>query len=229
MTEHHLRSRDGRPACRARCGAPAGRADVYTVTAPLLPRNAADRLWTRVRELVLGPPLPSRLQRAERLGILGAVALIGSDMIASSVYGPEEMILHLGEAGPGGVAFAFPLAVGISVLLAILAASYWQTIKAYPSGAGGYIVAKDNFGPFVGIVGAAALLIDYTLDVAVSIATGVQSITSALPDIAWARVWLCLAALVLITLANLRGIRAGASYCRRQFRPARSSSTRPQP
>src|SRR6185437_7348490 len=99
------------------------------------------------------------------------------DMIASSVYGPEEMIRRLAEAGPGGVAFAFPVALAIGALLAILAVSYLQTIKAYPSGAGGYIVAKDNLGPLIGVIAAAALLIDYTLDVAVSIATGVQSIT----------------------------------------------------
>ncbi|MDQ6669447.1 MAG: APC family permease [Chloroflexota bacterium] len=176
---------------------------LYTVTPEPRPRDTLER----IRELVLGPPLPSRLQTAERLGILGAVALIGSDMIASSVYGPEEMILRLGEAGRGGVALAFPVSLGIGVLLAVLAVSYLQTIRAYPRGAGGYIVASDNFGPFLGIVGAAALLIDYTLDVAVSIATGVQSITSALPDLASARVWLCLLALMIITLANLRGIR----------------------
>src|SRR5438105_15528078 len=114
---------------------------VYTVTAEPEPRSAVERLWRRVRELSLGPALPSRLQRAERLGILGAVALIGSDMIASSVYGPEEMVRRLGEAGPGGVRFAFPIALGIGLLLLILAGSYLQTIKAYPSGAGGYIVA----------------------------------------------------------------------------------------
>jgi amino acid transporter len=182
--------------------------DVYTVTAEPEPRGNVQRGWRWVRELVLGPPLPTRLQRAERLGVLGTVALIGSDMIASSVYGPEEMIRHLGEAGPGGVAFAFPVALAIGVLLAILAVSYLQTIKAYPSGAGGYIVAKDNFGALVGVIGAAALLIDYTLDVAVSIATGVQSITSAVPDLAASRVYVCLAALALITLTNLRGIRA---------------------
>lgn len=187
--------------------------DVYTILAADPPaQSTLQQGWDHVRRLLLGPPLPSRLQSAERLGILGAVALIGSDMIASSVYGPEEMILHLGEAGPGGVAFAFALSLGIAVLLAILAASYFQTIRAYPDGAGGYIVAKDNFGPFVGVIGAAALLIDYTLDVAVSIATGVQSITSAVPDLASARVWLCLAALAVICLANLRGIRAAGLF-----------------
>jgi amino acid transporter len=136
------------------------------------------------------------------------VALIGSDMIASSVYGPEEMLRRLGEAGPNGSSLAFPLALGIGVLLTSLAISYQQTIRAYPSGAGGYIVAKDNFGPLLGLIAAAALLIDYTLDVAVSVATGVQSITSALPQLAPSRVWVCLIALVVVTLTNLRGIRA---------------------
>src|ERR1700716_4601607 len=198
ITEDRLESGESRAGVRL--VAP----DLYTVTAEPEPRGAFQRAWRRAREVVLGPPLASRLQRAERLSIFAAIALIGSDMIASSVYGPEEMILRLGEAGPGGVAFAFPLTVAIGLLLAVLAISYLQTIKAYPNGAGGYIVAKDNFGPLLGVIGAAALLIDYTLDVAVSIATGVQSITSALPDVGWALVWLCLAALGIYTLANLR-------------------------
>ncbi|MBV9580049.1 MAG: APC family permease [Chloroflexi bacterium] len=181
---------------------------VFSVAGQVPPTSGLGRVMRRVRALILGPPLPSRAQQAERLTVLAAVALIGSDMIASSVYGPEEMILHLGEAGPAGIAWAFPITTGIALLLAILAVSYLQTIKAYPNGAGGYIVAKDNFGPLLGVIGAAALLIDYTLDVAVSIATGIQSLTSAIPQLADWRVVLCLAALVLITLANLRGIRA---------------------
>jgi amino acid transporter len=94
----------------------------------------------------------------------------------------------------------------------ILAVSYQQTINAYPSGAGGYIVAADNLGPLMGVTAASALLIDYTLDVAVSIATGVQSLTSALPMLAPGKVWLGLGALALITLANLRGIRASGRW-----------------
>lgn len=185
--------------------------DLYTVSGEAAPRSNVGRALHRLRRIILGPPLSSRVQQAERLTVLTAVALIGSDMIASSVYGPEEMIVHLGEAGPAGIARAFPITVGIAVLLAILAVSYLQTITAYPNGAGGYIVASDNFGPLIGVIGAAALLIDYTLDVAVSIATGVQSLTSAIPQLSDWRVLLCLAALVLITLANLRGIRAAGT------------------
>ncbi|MBV9328704.1 MAG: amino acid permease [Chloroflexi bacterium] len=185
--------------------------DIYTVAGEPARTSKLGRTLHRARDVVLGRPLPSRLQNLERLTVLTAVALIGSDMIASSVYGPEEMILHLGEAGPAGIAKAFPVTVAIAALLAILAVSYLQTIKAYPSGAGGYIVASDNFGPFLGVIGAAALLIDYTLDVAVSIATGIQSLTSGIPQLADWRVLLCLAALALITLANLRGIRAAGA------------------
>src|SRR5438105_2838683 len=114
MAQNRLRSSD------AYDGVQLVAPDVYTVSAKPMPRGAFGLAWDRARELALGPPLPSRLQRFERLGILGAVALLGSDMIASSVYGPEEMILHLVDAGPGGVAFAFPLSVAIAALLAVL-------------------------------------------------------------------------------------------------------------
>jgi amino acid transporter len=145
--------------------------------------------------------------------VLAAVGLIGADMIASSVYGPEEMMRMLGEAGPGAVRLAIPIGVCVIGLLAVLAVSYQQTIGAYPNGAGGYVVASDNLGPTLGLIAAAALLVDYTLDVSVSIATGVQSLTSAVPEIAGARVLINLGVLLVLTLANLRGIRtAGAVF-----------------
>ena len=180
----------------------------FAITSEPEARTPWEPALRHLKRWVLGAPLPSRLERVERLGILTAVALIGSDMIASSVYGPEEMVRHLGEAGPAGVAFALPVAIAIGALLAILTLSYRQTISAYPSGAGGYIVASENLGPLIGVVSAAALLIDYTLDIAVSIATGIQSLTSAVPQLAALRLPLCLFALTVITLANLRGIRA---------------------
>ena len=110
---------DPRHPAESRNGVSLVGPDQYTIAAEAAPRDGVPRVWHVLRELVLGPPLPSRLQRAERLGILAAVALLGSDMIASSVYGPEEMIRHLGSAGPGGVALAFPVALGIGLLLAI--------------------------------------------------------------------------------------------------------------
>lgn len=186
---------------------------VYSIRSEPEPRGPGSRLLPRLRRIVLGAPLPSRLERAERVGVLAAVGLIGADMIASSVYGPEEMMRMLGEAGPDALRLAIPIGVCVIVLLAVLAVSYQQTVGAYPSGAGGYIVASDNLGPTLGVIAAAALMVDYTLDVAVSIATGVQSLTSAVPELAGARVWINLGVLAVLTVANLRGIRtAGALF-----------------
>jgi amino acid transporter len=181
---------------------------VYSIRSEPEPRGPGSRLFPRLRRLLLGVPLPSRLERTERLGVLAAIGLIGADMIASSVYGPEEMMRML---GPSAVGLAIPIGILILVLLATLAVSYLQTIGAYPSGAGGYIVASDNLGPTMGVIAAAALLIDYTLDVSVSIATGVQSLTSVLPELEGGRVWINLAVLAVLTVANLRGIRAAGA------------------
>lgn len=183
----------------------------YSVQSEPEPRGPIGRTWLALRKLLLGAPIPSRLERTERLGLFAALAILGADSIASSVYGPEEMMRMLGEAGPGAVALALPVGLCIVGLLAVLAVSYQQTISAYPNGAGGYIVASDNLGPLLGLIAASALLVDYTLDVSVSIATGVQSLTSAVPFVADGRVWLSLLALCIITVANLRGIRAAGA------------------
>ena len=162
--------------------------------------------------MLLGPALSSRRERSERLGWIAALAVLGADALASSVYGPEEMLRMLAQAGvPVMATYALPIAIAIVALLGILAISYWQTISAYPNGAGGYIVATDNLGRLPGLISAAALLIDYTLDVAVSVASGVETATSAVPSLAGGRVFLALAALTLIMLANLRGIRAAGA------------------
>ena len=183
----------------------------YSVRSEPEPQGPIGRGWLVLRRILLGKPLPSQVERAERLGLLAALAVLGADSIASSVYGPEEMMRMLAQAGPGAVALALPVGISIVVLLGVLATSYQQTISAYPNGAGGYIVAKDNLGPLVGVVAASALLVDYTLDVAVSIATGVQSLTSAVPLLAPGRVLLALLALAIITIANLRGIRSAGA------------------
>ncbi len=180
---------------------------VVSITAPAPPRGPLARSWRRLVRLVLGPPLATDQEAKEQLGPLTGLAVLGADLVASSVYGPEEMLRMLALAGAGAVVLSLPLSVAIVLLLAVVATSYYQTIRAYPNGAGGYIVASDNLGMVPGLVAAAALLVDYALDVAVSIATGVQSLTSALPTLAPWRVWLALAALALLTLTNLRGIR----------------------
>lgn len=185
---------------------------VYAITADPPPHGRLARAWHRLKRVLLGPPLPSRQERRERLGWLAALAILGADAISSSVYGPEEMLRVLSQAGvPAISTYALPIAVAIVALLAILALSYWQTIAAYPTGAGGYIVATDNLGRLPGLVSAAALLVDYTLDVAVSVASGVETATSAVPVLVPFRVPVALGALLLIMLANLRGIRAAGA------------------
>jgi amino acid transporter len=185
---------------------------VYSITSDPPPRGRIARAWQRLKRLLLGRPLASGRERRERLGWIAALAILGADAIASSVYGPEEMLRTLSLAGvPAMARFAFPIAAAIVALLAILTVSYWQTIAAYPNGAGGYIVAGENLGRMAALISASALLIDYTLDVAVSVASGIQTATSAVPILADLRVPLALVALGLITLANLRGIRAAGA------------------
>jgi amino acid transporter len=186
--------------------------DTYAITSDRPPSREPARSWHKLRRLLLGRPLPSTRERRERLGWITALAILGADSIASTVYGPEEMLRTLAPGGPAATAtFALPIAIAIVGLLTILAISYWQTIAAYPSGAGAYIIAGQNLGRVAGLAAAAALLIDYTLDVAVSVASGIQSATSALPILAPFREVLALGALAAITVANLRGIRAAGA------------------
>ncbi len=185
---------------------------VYEVTSEAPTRGGLAKSWFHFKRLLLGPSLSSRRERTERLTWTVALAILGADAIASSVYGPEEMLRMLSSAGvPAVTTWAFPIGVAIVVLLGMLALSYWQTVTAYPNGAGGYTVASANLGRIAGLLSAAALLIDYTLDVAVSVASGVETITSTLAVLAPFKVALALLALAAITLTNLRGIRtAGA-------------------
>src|SRR6185436_16089721 len=110
-------------------------------------------------------------------------------------------------AGVGAFVYAVPISLVIATLLAIVAFSYRQTIHAYPTGGGAYIVAKDNISPLAGLIAAASLLVDYTLTVAVSISAGVLAITSAFPGLDSYRIEMCLGFLAILTLGNLRGIR----------------------
>src|SRR5205807_6238926 len=110
-------------------------------------------------------------------------------------------------AGTAALSYSLPIGIGIAALIAIVVASYRQTILAYPRGGGAYIVSKDNLGVVPGLISAAALLIDYVLTVAVSVAAGVAAVTSAFPALFPFRVWLCIVAVVLVSMANLRGLR----------------------
>jgi amino acid transporter len=159
------------------------------------------------KDLLLGPPLAtSRLVR-ERLGKVVALAVFSSDAISSTAYGTEQIMLVLVAAGAVATRLAFPVALGIGALLAILILSYRQTIAAYPSAGGAYVVSRDNFGPRWALVAGSALLVDYVLTVAVSVTSGVAALTTALPSLQRFVLPLSLAAIGLIMWTNLRGVR----------------------
>jgi len=141
-----------------------------------------------------------------RLTALQGLAALSLDAMASVAYGPEAIVLVLAAAGAHGLGFTLPVTLAIAGLLAVLVASYRQVIAAFPNGGGAYGVAKAHLGTRSALVAAASLILDYVLNVAVSVTAGVAALTSAFPALYGDRVWLCLAVLALVTAVNLRGI-----------------------
>jgi amino acid transporter len=160
-----------------------------------------------LKRIILGQPLATAAEKHERLGKISGLAVFSSDALSSVAYGTEEILWILVTAGTAALTLGLPIMAAIVVLVIIVASSYWQTIHAYPSGGGAYIVAKDNLGTLPGLVAGAALLVDYVLTVAVSTAAGVAAITSAFPVLYPWRVLLCVFSVIGVTIANLRGLR----------------------
>jgi len=156
---------------------------------------------------LLGSPLKTAQASHERLSNPVALAVFSSDPLSSVAYATEEILLVLVLAGTAVFHYSIGISIVIVGLVAILTASYRQTIYAYPSGGGAYVVAKCNLGEFPGLVAGAALLIDYVLTVAVSVAAGIAAITSAVPELHEHRVGLGLLAIAILTWGNLRGVR----------------------
>ncbi|MGH2358525.1 MAG: APC family permease [Candidatus Limnocylindria bacterium] len=169
------------------------------------------RLLRQIRHALVGQPISSEREEHERLTKTKALAVFSSDNISSSAYATEEMMRILLFAGIGAFSLLMPLTLVIVAVLAIVATSYRQTIRAYPQGASSYIVAGDNLGTTAGLVAAAALLIDYTLTVAVSVSAGVAAVTSIVPAAFDHRVTLAVVLVVVLTLGNLRGVRESGS------------------
>ena len=151
--------------------------------------------------------MPLAQARHERLGKAVALAVFASDPLSSVAYATEEILLVLILAGHMALSYSLPIAVGISVLLVIVVTSYRQTVQTYQQGGGAYLVSKDNLGVIPALAAAAALLTDYVLTVSVSTAAGIAALTSAVPALRPYSVLLCVAAIVAIALANLRGVR----------------------
>jgi amino acid transporter len=141
-----------------------------------------------------------------RLTVIGGLAALSLDAMASVAYGPEAIVLVLALAGGAGLGFTIPVTLTIAVLLAVLTFSYRQVIAAFPEGGGAYGVARTHLGRRASLIAAASLIVDYVLNVAVSVAAGVAALTSAIPGLLPYTVWLCLAVLALVTTINLRGI-----------------------
>ena len=160
-----------------------------------------------LKKLLVGTPLATAQARHERLSKSSALAVFSSDALSSVAYATEEILLVLVMAGTAALAYSIPIGVAIAILIAVVVSSYRQTIHAYPQGGGAYIVAKDNLGTPPALVAAAALLIDYVLTVAVSVAAGVAALTSAFPGLYDVRVLVCVVCVAGIATANLRGIR----------------------
>ena len=191
--------------------------------------NKIQRGMQKLKATVIGKPIFSKNEIHERLNKIKALAVFGSDAISSCAYATEASLVVLMVAGNGALHISFFTALAIALLLSMVAFSYRQTVYAYPNGGGSYNVSRQNLGQTAGLVAAAALLIDYIMTVAVSIAAGTAAVTSALiaagfssqiahltavlPPFFNLNVIFSLVFIGLMTLGNLRGIReAGAIF-----------------
>lgn len=169
-------------------------------------------LASKIRRLLIGDPLHNSQQSHELIPKWKALALLAADALSSIAYATEEIIIPLALTG---IAFAttwsLPIALAILGLMFIITMSYRQTIQAYPNGGGAYIVAKDNLGTGAGLVAGAALLIDYTLTVAVSVSAGVENLVSAFPMMASVQVFTCVWIILLLMVLSLRGVKDSAT------------------
>ncbi len=172
----------------------------------------------QVKRLIVGAPIPSHLAHHERFSRVTGLAVLSSDALSSVAYATEEILRVLTVGGVAALGLVTPIGAVIVTTLAIVVFSYRQTIHAYPSGGGAYIVSKENLGRMPALIAASSLLIDYVLTVSVSVAAGVAAITSAFPHSHIQPVVLCLMFVAILMFGNLRGIRdsgrlfAGPTY-----------------
>ncbi len=171
------------------------------------PRTGTGRVMTGIKRALIGRPIASEHAIHERLTKIKALAILSSDALSSVAYGTEASLGVLVVAGAATFGYILPISYLILGLLALVAISYRQTIFAYPSGGGSYIVAHENLGVLPGLIAAASLLVDYILTVSVSISAGVLALVSAFPRLGGYVVPLGVVFILLITVGNLRGIR----------------------
>jgi len=184
-----------------------GEGTLVAKEAASVPRTKAGRALARVRGVLFGRPLSSHDEITERLSKAKALAIFSSDAISSSAYATEEILRILVLAGAAALILSLPLAIAIAFLLTVVSISYRQEIYAYPSGGGDYAVARANLPGIFALIVAGALLVDYTMTVAVSTSSAVEQVISAVPDLEALRVEIGVVAIVLIMIGNLRGLR----------------------
>ncbi|MGD0380167.1 MAG: amino acid permease [Acidimicrobiales bacterium] len=200
---------------RARAGVPGRRVApeaLPSFDAADLPENARYRL----KNAFLGPPIASERQSVERLGKPTALAVLSSDVISSSAYATEQILVQLVKyIGVAAFALVVPVTAAVVVVLLFVTASYLEVVKVYTRAGGAYVVARENFGLGVAQIAAVSLLIDYTLTVAVSVAAGVDALVSVYPRFGHhdGTMWIAVGLVILIAYGNLRGIReAGRTF-----------------
>ncbi len=168
-------------------------------------------ILAKMKRVLVGEPLSHEMMAHERIPKWKALAVLSSDALSSVAYATEEILIPLAAVSAALTLYSLPIAIAIATLLIIVTISYRQTIDAYPSGGGAYIVAKENLGVTAGLVAGAALLIDYVLTVAVSVASGIENIISAFPDLLPHKVALGLVVIFILMILNLRGLKESAS------------------
>jgi len=172
------------------------------------PTTATGIALARFRSVIFGRPLASEEEIGERLAKKKALAIFSSDAISSSAYATEEILRVLIVAGAAGaLTYSIAVSIAIAVMLTVVSFSYRQVCRAYPSGGGAYVVARENLAPLFGLIAAAALLIDYVMTVAVSTASAIQQIQSVVPQAYDFRIEIAFVSISLITIGNLRGLR----------------------
>ena len=171
------------------------------------PRTAVGRIYARLRGALLGHPIETEAEAGERLSKKTGLGVLASDNISSSAYATEEAMRVLALAGTGALVLTMPISFAIVAVLAIVVISQTQVIRTYPGGGGSYAVARGELGPIPGLVVASALLVDYVLTVAVSVAAGVAAIGSFVPPVYEQRVLVGMILIAILVLGNLRGVR----------------------
>ncbi len=167
----------------------------------------------RLKNKILGPPMVSEQLTQERLANPVAIGVLAPDMISSSAYGTEEMLrIMVPIIGIGAFSMVIPITVAILLVMFFVMFSYLQVIGVYTRIGGSYVVARDNFGPKIAQIAAVALLIDYTVTVAVQTSAGTAALTSAYPTLVRWTVWITVGVTLLMLFANLRGIREAGSF-----------------